>query len=217
MPDLLPPTVYLAGPTVFEPGPDAIFAMMKAICARHGLRGVSPLDNQIGLEGVAPGHALATRIVQADIALMREVDAGVFCLDGFRRGPEMDPGTAFEIGYMHALGKPLAGWTRDRRPYPERVRAFFADTFGQVLQGGPNEGAGARSGALRDPDGILVHSEGCKQNAMTQVGIELSGGAVHAAADWTTAFEQAVVDLARRLPASPTQHEAQRQSRQGDQ
>lgn len=195
------PTVYLAGPTVFERDPDAIFAAMKAICARVGVRGVSPLDNQMGLEGSEPGHALATRIVQADIALMRRLDAGLFCLDGFRRGPEMDPGTAFEIGYMHALGKPLAGWTRDPRPYPDRVRGFFASTFGLPLDDANaiDSGTGARSGALRDPDGMLVHSEGCLQNAMTQVGIELSGGAVHADPDWTVAFTRAAAGLAARI------------------
>ncbi len=193
------PTVYLAGPTVFELDPDGIFAAMKQICARHGLDGVSPLDNQVGLDAGVPGRLLATEIVSADIALMCRVDAGVFCLDSFRRGPEMDPGTAFEIGYMHALGKPLAGWTCDRRDYPERVRAFFAGTFGLSLTASSAGGTGARSGVLRDPDGVLVHSEGCLQNAMTQVGIELSGGAVHADPIWTAAFERAIIDVSSRL------------------
>ena len=193
------PSVYLAGPTVFEPDPDNLFATMKRICARHGLDGVSPLDNQIGLEASAPGRLLATEIVSADIALMRQVDAGVFCLDSFRRGPEMDPGTAFEIGYMHALGRPLAGWTRDPRDYPARVRGYFAGTFGLEVTTVQPGGAGARSGVFRDPDGILVHSEGCLQNAMVQVGIELSGGAVHADPAWTAAFERAIIDLSGRL------------------
>jgi nucleoside 2-deoxyribosyltransferase len=170
------PGVYLAGPTVFV-----------------------PLDAQAGLENVPPGRALVTRIVQADIALMHRADAGLFCLDGFRRGPEMDPGTAFEIGYMHAIGKKLSGWTRDTRDYPARVAAFFTDTFGLDLQAGTGGGTGARSGQLRDPDGILVHSEGCLQNAMTHVAIELSGGAVHADPNWHTAFDAAVRDLAERL------------------
>ena len=91
------PTVYRAGPTVFYPEPDSIFSQMKPACARHGLQGVAPLDNQIGLEGVAPDGALTRIIVLADIELMRQVDAGIFCLDGFRRGPEMDPGTAIKV------------------------------------------------------------------------------------------------------------------------
>ena len=49
------PTVYLAGPMVFEPAPERVFDDMRAVCARHGLLGVSPLDNQVGL---ARGRAL---------------------------------------------------------------------------------------------------------------------------------------------------------------
>jgi len=184
---------------VFEPDPEAFFAPMKAICARHGLEGVSPLDNQVELAGHAPGKPLALAIVAADIALMHSLDGGIFCLDGFRRSPEMDPGTAFEIGYMHALGKPLAGWTRDPLLYPDRVAAFFAAVFRLTLTQTPPNAAGATSGALRDPDGILVHSEGCYQNAMAEMGIERSGGVVAADPDWAVAFEQAIAQLARRL------------------
>jgi nucleoside 2-deoxyribosyltransferase len=184
---------------VFEPEPEAFFARMKVICARYGLEGVSPLDNQVELAGHAPGKPLALAIVTADIALMHSLDAGVFCLDGFRRSPEMDPGTAFEIGYMHALGKPLAGWTRDPLLYPDRVAAFFNTVFRQTLTGTTPGAVGATSGALRDPDGILVHSEGCYQNAMAEMGIERSGGLVAADPDWAVAFEQAVAHLAGQL------------------
>ncbi len=194
-----PPRLYLAGPMVFEPEPEAFFARMKVICARYGLEGVSPLDNQVELAGHAPGKPLALAIVTADIALMHSLDAGVFCLDGFRRSPEMDPGTAFEIGYMHALGKPLAGWTRDPLLYPDRVAAFFNTVFRQTLTGTTPGAVGATSGALRDPDGILVHSEGCYQNAMAEMGIERSGGLVAADPDWAVAFEQAVAHLAGQL------------------
>jgi nucleoside 2-deoxyribosyltransferase len=193
------PTVYLAGPMVFDPAPEPIFQTMKAICAEFGVQGLSPLDNQLGLEGIPPGKSLATAIVRADIALMQRLDAAIFCMDGFRRGPEMDPGTAFEIGYMCALGKPLAGWTRDPRPYPDRVEAFFRDCFGLALAGAGPAHRGGTSGARRDPDGILVHSEGCMQNAMTEVGIELTGGVVIAGSDWTEAFTAAVAHLAKRL------------------
>jgi nucleoside 2-deoxyribosyltransferase len=193
------PTIYLAGPTVFEPDPEASFAAMKEICARHGLEGVSPLDNQIGLEGMAPGRDLLRRIVSADIALMRRLDGGVFCLDGFRGAPEMDAGTAFEIGYMVALGKPVAGWTRDPRPYPLKVRDYFERMTGAALVPTEAGAKGGTSGLLRDPHGMLVHSEGCVQNAMTEIGIELAGGAVFADAEWAVAFDAAVALLAGRF------------------
>ncbi len=189
------PRIYLAGPMVFEADPSRVFARMKAICLACGVEGVAPLDGQIGLEGTPPGRPLLERIVRADIALMDAVDAGVFCLDGFRRGTEMDAGTAFEVGYMKALGKPLAGWTRDPRTYPERV----AGLFGGGLVAASAGAVGGTSGLLRDPDGILVHSEGCVQNAMVHVGIELSGGAVVADGDWEAAFRGAVVSVADML------------------
>jgi nucleoside 2-deoxyribosyltransferase len=195
---------------VFDIDPAAIFDRMKALCRSHGIVGVAPLDNQIGLEGIAPGKDLLERIVRADIALMDTLDAAVFCLDGFRRGPEMDAGTAFEVGYMKALGKPIAGWTRDTRSYPERVADFFGPAFGQPLARTEAGLLGGTSGSSRDPDGVLVHSEGCAQNAMVHVGIELAGGIVAADTDWERAFGLAVASVVAQLraravkaPASP--------------
>ncbi len=194
---------------VFALDPIVIFDRMKALCLARGVVGVAPLDNQIGLEGIAPGRHLLERIVRADIALMEQLDAAVFCLDGFRRGPEMDTGTAFEVGFMKATGKPIAGWTRDTRPYPARVADFFQYAFGQDLVPAPAGSTGGTSGSLRDPDGILVHSEGCVQNAMVHIGIELAGGIIASDTDWEQAFSRAVGSVATQLlgswtgPASP--------------
>ncbi len=180
---------------VFEPDPGSIFERMKALCLARGAVGIAPLDNQIGLEGVPPGRALLERIVRADIALMETLDAAVFCLDGFRRGTEMDAGTAFEVGYMKALGKPIAGWTRDVRTYPQRVGDFFGGALTRT-EAGP---VGGTSGVWRDPDGVLVHSEGCVQNAMVHVGIELAGGLVAVVTDWEVAFGRAVESVVERV------------------
>jgi len=193
--------VYLAGPMVFETDPVGIFERMKTICREHGVAGVAPLDNQIGLENLCPGKQLLEAIVRADMGLRDRGEAGVFCLDGFRRGPEMDRGTAFEVGYMPALGKPMAGWTRDVRHYPQRVAGFFNDTYGAELTAAAAGSVGGTSGLLRDPDGVLVHSEGCVQNAMVHVGIERAGGVVVADADWEKAFRGAVGSVARQLEA----------------
>ena len=50
---------------------------------------------------------------------------------------------------------------------------------------------------MRDPDGILVHSHDCLQNAMIHIGI----GAVFAHPDWETAFGQAAAALAEQMAA----------------
>lgn len=197
------PKIYLAGPMVFYSDPVFVFEKMKEICARHGLEGVAPLDNQIGLEGIAPGKELILKIVQADFSLMDRLDGGIFCLDPFRRSPEMDPGTAVEIGYMKAQGKPMSGWTTDGRDYPEKVRDYFSSVFGQALSATPANDQGGTSGTCRDPDGILVHSDGMVQNGMTQGGIELSGGAVFYDSDWEKAFESAARKLKKQFEILP--------------
>lgn len=193
------PRIYLAGPMVFYPDPAAVFGAMKEICARHGLEGVAPVDNQAGLGEIPPGKTLTLKIVQADFELMDHLDGGIFCLDPFRRGPEMDPGTTVEIGYMKAQGKPLAGWTTDGRAYPEKVRDYFSNVFDAELTATKANDAGGTSGMSRDPDGMLVHSDGMVQNGMTEGGIELSGGVVCCGPDWQIAFENAVRILAERF------------------
>jgi nucleoside 2-deoxyribosyltransferase len=190
------PRIYLGGPMVFYPDPETTFRRMKAICRHHGLLGVSPLDNQIGLEGKSPDRALLEQIVKADMELMDTLDGGLFCLDGFRRSPEMDPGTAFELGYMRALQKPLAGWTSDPRDYPAKVHDYFQNTFDLKLVAAEPGAKGGTSGRMRDPDGILVHSQGCLQNAMIDIGITTGGGDLFGHSDWETAFSQAAAALA---------------------
>ncbi|MFA7431885.1 MAG: nucleoside 2-deoxyribosyltransferase, partial [Rhodospirillaceae bacterium] len=67
-------TVYLAGPEVFLPNAAEIGAAKKAICARHGLTGVFPLDNVLDLSGLSPPEA-GRAIFRANVALMRAADA----------------------------------------------------------------------------------------------------------------------------------------------
>ena len=191
--------VYLAGPTVFLPDAAAVFAKMKGILARYELNGVAPIDNQIGLEQLPPGGQLAEAIYLADEQLMREADAAIFNIDPFRRGTEMDAGTAFEVGYCKALGLPMTGWTTDARAYPDKVADFMKSVFGEALVSVGKNDSGGTSGALRDADGVLVHSEGKFQNLMIDVAIEQSGGRVYADADWETAFDGAAEQLGRMV------------------
>jgi nucleoside 2-deoxyribosyltransferase len=43
------------------------------------------------------------------------------------RGPSMDVGTAFELGYMAAQGKPIFAYTNDDRLYSDRVTKIKPD------------------------------------------------------------------------------------------
>ncbi|MGI9522136.1 MAG: nucleoside 2-deoxyribosyltransferase [Hyphomicrobiaceae bacterium] len=195
--------VYLAGPTVFLPNAAEIFAIMKTILADCGLEGVAPLDNQIGLEQLESGERLAEAIYLADEELMRQADAAIFNIDPFRRGTEMDAGTAFEVGYCKALNLPMTAWTTDKRTYPEKVRDYMKSVFGEDLRSAEKSEEGGTSGTLRDPDAVLVHSEGMYQNLMIQIAIEQSGGLVYPNEDWTKAFDLAARHLSRLVAAKP--------------
>ena len=191
--------VYLAGDIVFRPDALALFDRMRAICASMGLFGVAPLDGQVALKDLPPGEATILAIVAADRDLMDRCDGGIFCLDPFRRAADMDPGTAVEIGYMFAQGKPLSGYTVDGRGYPDKVAAYFQTAWSGSVRPRAALSLGGTSGDQEDPDGILVHSKGMVQNGMTEGFIRLSGGRVFADADFDTAFAMSAKNMAERL------------------
>lgn len=97
-------TIYLAGFDVFRADALAHGEWLKQQCQRHGFEGVYPLDNRA--PRALSGRELAQWIYQANVALIRQADAVMANLNAFR-GAEPDSGTAFEVGYAIALGKPV--------------------------------------------------------------------------------------------------------------
>lgn len=110
--------IYLAGPEVFLQDPHAAGAAKKEVCFRYGLQGVFPLDNELELAGLAPEES-GLRISQANEQLMRDADAVIANMTPFR-GPSMDVGTAFEMGFARALGLPVLGYTNVIELFLER-------------------------------------------------------------------------------------------------
>jgi nucleoside 2-deoxyribosyltransferase len=188
--------VYLAGDIVFRRDGETIYAGLRDICRELGLQGVAPIDGQVALAGLPPGEATVMAIVAADRKLMDECDCGLFCLDGFRRAADMDPGTAVELGYMFAQGKKLCGYTADPRLYREKLSAYFAAAWQGTLRRRPSVPGTVASGTLEDPDGMLVHSEGMLQNGMAEGFIRLSGGRVFGHPQLQAAFRLAAAHLA---------------------
>jgi len=67
------------------------------------LVGLWPLDNPVGVG--LPAEQAAS-IFQANLAMIDQAQAVIADISPFR-GPNMDPGTAFELGYAHARGLPI--------------------------------------------------------------------------------------------------------------
>jgi nucleoside 2-deoxyribosyltransferase len=107
--------VYLAGPEVFDPEAKEIGEELKAICAKNGLKGLFPLDAELGLK------ADPKDIFEANVALIRQAKGVIANMAPFR-GPSTDVGTAWEIGFAYGLGKPVVAYSGDRRFYAEKVR-----------------------------------------------------------------------------------------------
>jgi nucleoside 2-deoxyribosyltransferase len=117
--------IYLAGPDVFLPDPLKIAEAKKKICAKYGFMGIFPLDNVLDLSNLSPFEA-GVRIYQNNTKLMDNCDLIVANMTPFR-SPSMDVGTAFELGYMAAQGKPIFAYTNDDRLYSDRVTKIKPD------------------------------------------------------------------------------------------
>jgi len=175
---------------VFLPDARAVGRRKRQFCAARGLTALFPLDTEIEDTEGSP-QALAGAIYRANCALMDRCDAGIANLTPFR-GPSVDAGTAFEIGYLVASGRPVFGYSGDPRLYADRV-PVAADSLGPT--------------GLRDDDGFDVESFGLHDNLMIDCAIAASGGAVVVAASSSeaaplaavTAFERAVEICAAAL------------------
>jgi nucleoside 2-deoxyribosyltransferase len=117
--------IYLAGPDVFLPDPLKIAEAKKKICANYGFMGIFPLDNVLDLNNLSPFES-GVKIYQNNTKLMDSCDLIVANMTPFR-GPSMDVGTAFELGYMAAQGKPIFAYTNDDRLYSDRVTKITSD------------------------------------------------------------------------------------------
>ena len=89
-----------------------------------------------------------------NLAMMDRADAIIANITPFR-GPHMDPGTAFELGYMVAQGKPVMVYTQAVDSLVDRVSEWSG-------------GLVRDAGVLRDRNGHQVENFGLFENLMIE-------------------------------------------------
>jgi nucleoside 2-deoxyribosyltransferase len=155
------PRLYLAGPEVFLPDAIAVGAEKKRLAAEAGFEGLFPLDNALSLEGVAKLEQ-ARRISLANEALIRSADGLIANLTPFR-GVSADAGTAFEVGFARALGRPVLAYSNAGDLYLTRASAYRRAAPG-----------------LADADraGVAIEDFDLAENLMLDIAVRESGSAV---------------------------------------
>lgn len=97
--------IYLAGPDVFKSNAKKHLDELKALCAKYGYEGLSPLDN-VPMKSSEPSMVAAS-IYVANLAMIDSADIVMANLNDWQGEP--DSGTSFEVGYARAKGKEI--WT----------------------------------------------------------------------------------------------------------
>jgi nucleoside 2-deoxyribosyltransferase len=125
--------VYLAGPDVFFPDVDDRAEVLKIQCDLWGLDGVFPLDANIKLEEPINQEKNGYTIFEGNLGLIKSCAAVLANISPFR-GPSVDAGTAFEIGYGLACGLVVVCYTTHLSFYKERVSpdGLMIEDFGMI-------------------------------------------------------------------------------------
>jgi nucleoside 2-deoxyribosyltransferase len=176
--------VYLAGPEVFLPNALDMGARKRAVCAEFGLDGVFPLDGVLELDGLEPRRQ-GRAIYQTNVDLIRSCDLLIANLTPFR-GVSADVGTAFELGFMAALGKPVLAYSNSSQSFRARLECHYDGLIHQ-----------RKDGQLAGPDDLAIEDFDMADNLMLHGALPEGGLYLHLAElgeELTdlTAFRQAV-------------------------
>ncbi|KDR38691.1 nucleoside 2-deoxyribosyltransferase [Caballeronia glathei] len=170
--------VYLAGFDVFRVDAKAHGEHLKQLCRERGVIGLYPLDGDVPSSFLHPLEA-ARVIYMANIEAIRAADFVMANLNDFRGPGEPDSGTAFEVGFAAALGKPVWGYRTSPHPLTETVprttdadegtsvctKGYLVEDFGlsvnlmlacaaRIIAGGPAECLDAMKAALAAEDSL---------------------------------------------------------------
>jgi len=147
---------YLAGPDVFLPNAPENAAAKIAICAKYGIIGRPPLNEEIERILTLPHDAAWRAIYLKDIEMMEECDIIIANLTPFR-GASADSGTLIEVGWFLGRGKKVFGYSNTATPFADRSAAHVA--------------------AVPDPiPGLAVEGFSLPDNLMIPGAVEYGGG-----------------------------------------
>jgi nucleoside 2-deoxyribosyltransferase len=146
-------SLYLAGPELWLPQYEPHRQAQRLIVEAAGY-------SMLAADPPAPdaeASELTARVLYADrLTRLRQADAGVFNLTPFR-GPSCDPSTAFEAGFLAALGKPVFAFLNVAGEHEAEYGARIEDQIGLAADG---------DGELRDLDGLVVEDFGLPETFM---------------------------------------------------
>lgn len=128
------PRIYLAGFDVFRRDAKEHGERLKQLCRDRGFVGLYPLDGQV--PSSLQRQDAARWIYAANVELIRTADIVMANLDDFRGSGEPDSGTAFEVGFAAALGKPVWAYRSTEETLVERVKTAAIGAEGVFCAGG---------------------------------------------------------------------------------
>jgi nucleoside 2-deoxyribosyltransferase len=155
------PKLYLAGPDVFLPNAVEMGHRKKELCESFGFEGLFPLDNEM-VTGFSEERRDAF-IYRANVAMIRDADAAIVNLTPFR-GISADVGTAFELGLLTGLNRPVFAYTNDSENLLDRTKRSGMANFD------------ASTSSWRDPHGLLIEDFGNADNLMLTEALTVQGG-----------------------------------------
>jgi len=153
--------LYLAGPDVFLPNATEIGHRKKDLCESFGFEGLYPLD-QKNTRRFSDEREDAF-IYRNNVAMIHDADAAIVNLTPFR-GISCDVGTAFEVGLLTGLNKPVFAYTND------------ADTLRERMEQREMARLDHTTNIWRDPHGLMVEDFGNVDNLMLTEALMAQGG-----------------------------------------
>lgn len=114
--------IYFAGPDVFRQNPQKYFDNVAEQCVKYNIIPSFPFDSLL---------VKSDSIYLRNLHLIDKCHLLIANISPFR-GPSTDPGTALEIGYAKALGKPVIAYSEPNMvTYKTRVTDDLIEQFSE--------------------------------------------------------------------------------------